>query len=769
VLTPEVIVVTANRAFCRLFQVSPEETEGRPLYELGDGQWDIPALRRLLHEILPLNTAFDDFEVTHDFPKIGRRTMLLNARRLYQSPARPQLILLAMEDATARLSAERAALEREAWFRRLADTTSTAIVIYQGDRFVYVNRAAAELSGYDGEQLLRMRFWDVVHPEFQDLVRERGLARQRGEDIPSRYEFKILRGDRTERWVDFTAGQIEWDGRPAAVGTAVDITARQEAEETLRRRLRELEVLQRVSTALRSASTIGGALRLLLDETLEVYDTDAGSIVLFEPAERALRVQAARGWLAALRDVPLQPGQGLAGTVFASGQPHRSVEFRDDPALSPEARDDIPPGWGGAAVPVKMAMETVGVLLIALRRPRVVSDQEIVTLSALAEMAGATLHRLRLHEETVRRVSHLQALRTVDQAIVGSLDLGLTLGILLDQVMMLLNLDAAGVLLMNVRLGHLLPAAGRGFRGRAYHDRPVRLGDGVAGQAVLEHRTMVVALPEAAPFLARSALYKTEGFQAQVAVPLIAKAQIKGVLEGFYRRAVHPDLESLNLLESLAERGALAIDNAQLFEEVQRTGLELTIAYDETIEGWARALDLRHRETGDHTRRVTEMTVQLARILQLSEEQIVHIRRGAILHDVGKMAVPDQVLFKPGPLTGEEAAQLQRHPELAREVLSPIRFLRPALDIPYCHHERWDGSGYPRGLKAEAIPFAARIFAVVDVFDALTSQRPYRDAWSRAQALAYIQAQSGKLFDPRVVEAFLREYGPPAAPSSPEG
>jgi len=229
------------------------------------------------------------------------------------------------------------------------------------------------------------------------------------------------------------------------------------------------------------------------------------------------------------------------------------------------------------------------------------------------------------------------------------------------------------------------------------------------------------------------------------------------VLEGFHRRPFRPDREWLNLLEAMAGPAAIAIDNAQLFEEVQRSNLELAVAYDATIEGWARALDLRDRETQDHTWRVTEMTLRLARALGVAEDQLAHLRRGALLHDIGKMGVPDAILLKPGPLTEEEWAVMKQHPRLAHEMLSPIAFLRPALDIPYAHHERWDGTGYPRGLRGEEIPLAARIFAVVDVFDALTSDRPYRKAWSREEALAYIRQQAGTHFDPRVVEAFLRE------------
>ena len=183
--------------------------------------------------------------------------------------------------------------------------------------------------------------------------------------------------------------------------------------------------------------------------------------------------------------------------------------------------------------------------------------------------------------------------------------------------------------------------------------------------------------------------------------------------------------------------------------------MDLVLAYDATIEGWSRALDLRDRETEGHTQRVTELTIKLARMMTRNDEELVHIRRGALLHDIGKMGIPDNILLKPGPLTTEEWEVMRRHPFYAYELLAPIPFLRPALDIPYCHHEKWDGSGYPRGLKAEEIPLSARIFAVVDVWDALCSDRPYRQAWEPARAMLYIQEQSEHHFDPRVVASFL--------------
>lgn len=183
---------------------------------------------------------------------------------------------------------------------------------------------------------------------------------------------------------------------------------------------------------------------------------------------------------------------------------------------------------------------------------------------------------------------------------------------------------------------------------------------------------------------------------------------------------------------------------------------QLLSAYEATIEGWSHALDLRDRETEGHSRRVTQLTVKLAQALGIDDNEIMHIRRGALLHDMGKIGIPDSILHKPDKLTDEEWKIMRQHPQLAYDMLYPIEYLRPALEIPLTHHEKWDGSGYPRGLKGEEIPIVARLFAVVDVWDALTSDRPYRPAWSLEQALAYIREQSGKHFDPQVVDLFFK-------------
>jgi putative two-component system response regulator len=212
------------------------------------------------------------------------------------------------------------------------------------------------------------------------------------------------------------------------------------------------------------------------------------------------------------------------------------------------------------------------------------------------------------------------------------------------------------------------------------------------------------------------------------------------------------------LKDRLARLGAAverALDERRLRLEKMRADRELREAYDTTIAGWSRALDLRDKETEGHSERVTALTLQMARAMRLPEADLVHVRRGALLHDIGKMGIPDSILLKPGPLTLDEWALMRRHPDFAHQLLAPIAYLQPALDIPYCHHERWDGTGYPRGLKETEIPLAARIFALADMWDALRSNRPYRRAFRKEQAIVHIREQSGRQFDPGLIDLFL--------------
>nr|MBI2905498.1 GAF domain-containing protein [Chloroflexota bacterium] len=435
-----------------------------------------------------------------------------------------------------------------------------------------------------------------------------------------------------------------------------------------------------------------------------------------------------------------------------------------------------------ASIPLWSGETLRGIMNLAGAEEGLFSDEDLRTLYTVGHQVGQALERARLHqhleelveertaaltaeiavrkraeEEIELQLRRLAALREIDTAITGGTDLPMTLGIVLGSVMTQLNVDAACVYLLNAHQSTLEYVAGRGFRTRAAQTARIRLGESAAGRAALDRRTVITGKAEMAQSDQQFAsLWAEEGFAAHRAVPLIAKGEVKGVLEVFHRLPLNPEPEWVNFLETLGGQAAIAIDNAQLFDHLQRSNVDLWLAYDATIEGWSRALDLRDRETEGHTRRVTEITLRLAQEMEISEEELVHVRRGGLLHDIGKMGVPDSILLKPGPLTDDEWDIMRQHPQYAHDMLSPINYLRPALDIPYCHHEKWDGTGYPRRLRGEQIPLAARIFAVVDVCDALRSDRPYRNAWTDYAVREHLKSLSGLHFDPQILEVCVR-------------
>ena len=367
---------------------------------------------------------------------------------------------------------------------------------------------------------------------------------------------------------------------------------------------------------------------------------------------------------------------------------------------------------------------------------------------------------LKQAEEKIKiPLAQLASLRAIDAAIMSTHDLRMIFYIHLSQTIAKLQVDAARILLFNPSNQTLEFGAAQGFLDPDVTKTRLAMGEGIAGSAAQEgilidgHHLAKDFFTSNAPQLAE------EGFTCFYALPLISKGKVKGTLEVFEREHHSHKREWVDFLNSLAGQAAIAIDNVSLFKDLQRSNTDLQLAYETTLEGWSAALDLRDRETEGHTQRVTKLTEQIAVGMGITGNELLNIRRGALLHDIGKVGVPDRILHKRASLTNNEWKTMRKHPQFAYDMLSPISYLHGALDIPYCHHEKWDGSGYPRGLKGEEIPLAARIFAVVDVYDALTSDRPYRKSWSKKKTLQYIREQAGIHFDPHVVEAFIREMG----------
>jgi PAS domain S-box-containing protein len=693
-------------------------------------------------------------------PIRGRGGALAGSLEVHNSPGRRGFAagdarLLEILAGTAATALENASLlaERERTARRLrqlsqaVEQSPAAVVITDlSGAIEYVNPQFEAVTGYTraealGQNPRLLKSGETPPEEYRALwatLSAGGIWRG---------EFHNRRKDGTLFWEAAAISAIVDDAGRITHYLAVkeDITARKQREQ-------ELKVLADVPAALRAAKDEADVPAVLLRQTLALLRADGAALALAEPdaADRQPRLRVALG----LGRAAPMTGQYLPAESFTAALVEGGA-----PRLRALVGQHLPGGAPGtlAGAPLAAEASVFGVLWVdragATAAP--FSPFEVRLLTAIAEIGASTLHRAELNRQTERQLRWLTALHAIDTAIGASLDLHVTLDVILAQVLDELGASAAAVLLYNSALHELAYAAGRGFSGRAVERTRVRLGEGLAGQAALEQRVLELsgALTVAGGLRPELA---GEGFQAYLAVPLVAKGEITGLLELFDRTLPRPNPDRLRFVELLAGQAAIAIDNAGLFERVQRTNLELSLAYDATIEGWSRALDLRDRETEGHTQRTTALTLALARELHVPEAAQVHMRRGALLHDIGKMGVPDSVLLKPGALTDEEWRVMRRHPALADELLRPIAFLRLARDIPYSHHEKWDGTGYPQQLKGDAIPLAARIFAVADVWDALRSDRPYRPAWSEAAARDYLRAQAGRHFDPAVVAAFFQ-------------
>jgi HD-GYP domain-containing protein (c-di-GMP phosphodiesterase class II) len=561
---------------------------------------------------------------------------------------------------------------------------------------------------------------------------------------------------------EFDSGELDFLTNLAGqVGVAIE-NAR--LFEGTRRRLLETEGLHVVSTALRSAHTIDEALPIILEQLMSLLSAGGASLQMQDPATGEIVIRLAMGAWESATGMRTPPDAGVTGQVFMTGQPYVSDDIvRTGKLYLPDLFTSLP---AAACVPVIAQHQPIGVLWIGRRAP--ILDEEMNLLSAIGEMIGNAIHRMMLNEETERRADEFESLYRSANGLASQWDLQTVLKTVVTQAMELLNSSGSDVYLFDPERGDLVIVVETG--GILHIGSRMRVDEGMAGRVFRNQQPLIV--DDYRVWEGRSPQYYDLAVSAVVEVPVTFAGEKIGVLAAYEvassnRKYTDADARLLSLF---ATQAASAIRNARLLAELRGATSELSMAYDTTLEGWARALELRDKETLGHSRRVTEMTLRLARRLSVPESELTHMRRGVLLHDIGKMGIPDNLLKKTGPLSEDEWTEMRRHPNYARELLYPISYLRPALEIPYCHHERWDGSGYPRGLKGEQIPLAARIFMVVDVYDALSYDRPYRAAWPRHQVLNYLRTQSGRLFDPRVVEAFLglfEETDLPAAEPHP--
>lgn len=641
----------------------------------------------------------------------------------------------------------RAKLKLEAGYRSLVENSVQGLAIIEGTELTFVNSALATILDVDREALVGLPVTALaqhIHPEDRIVAAARfdgsaGSKRNNGCD-----ELRLIRSSGEVRWVELEATHLELDGERVVQGAFIDITRRKQHE-------RELEAIATLAAALRTTRNRPQMISVLLDQTIKLLGAHGAALATQAPDRDEVEFELARGAWGGLVEGRFAANSTLSGQILATGEAFIGVatDVADRlafPAVAAETSQL-------AAVPMIVEDFSLGVLWIGRATPILEGDLRVLT--AIADMAASALRRASLHEETRLRLHRLHALRSIDLAITTSHDLQFVFDVLLEQVLGQIGVDGASVLRHRPVSRTFVRVAARG-KGLPDLSGEVSASVGFAALAG-SSRKMVRTdrLDQKHNTPQENALAKA-GFSTYIGIPLVAGGELRGVMELHHRGRLETDAEKDAFLETLAWQAAIAIDGRCLVEELQDSNRDLAAAYDSTLEGWARALELRDQETEGHTRRVAQLSVELARSLGVEGHELTQIKRGALLHDIGKMAIPDSVLLKPGPLNDGEWEIMRRHPQFAVEMLSGIDYLRPALTIPYGHHERWDGSGYPRGLKGKDIPLAARVFAVVDVWDALCSDRPYREAWPESRAQSYVQEHAGTLFDPDVVKRFIR-------------
>lgn len=672
----------------------------------------------------------------------------------YDQDSKPLYWRGIMMDITDQKTAQERLMKSEEKFSKAFHTSPDSININRLEDGLYleINDGFTQITGYTREDVIGKSSLEInIWANPQD--RQRLVEGLRKDGVVNSMEAEFRAKDGSIRIGLMSARVLDINGEPCILSITRDITQRKQREE-------ELEAIVAVSAAMRQAGSQAEMLPILAEQYRHLFHADSVMICLTDNETAEGSVAFADGSWSKLNQRRISADSKLLREMSEGGEC-----FNAEALSCFEEAFDTPAGCSSMILmPMKTSHAHVGLVIIG--RKAAFDSHDLRILRAVSDIAASALQRVAYHEQTERRLQRLNALHLVNRSINASMDMDFTLGMVLSQVVEQLDVEGAAIYFFREASRSLTLAACRGYRGEPFAS-VYDLRDDPAFQAILDRRMTLIpdlsAVRADQRFLARTL---GQGFSAYAAVPLITKGKVKGVLEIYKRSPFSMDSDWRQYLESLAEQTAIAMGNAEMFSELQKSHADLRFAYEATIEGWSRALDLRDRETEGHTRRVTEMTVRLAQAMGISDDRLIPIRRGALLHDIGKMAIPDAILNKPAALTEEEWVLMRQHPQFAVDLLSPIEYLKPALDIPYCHHEKWDGSGYPRGLKGMQIPLAARIFAVVDVWDALRSDRPYRAAWPDDQVYEYIRSEAGKHFDPQVVQAFF-EYIARNNPSAP--
>ncbi|MEA5077946.1 MAG: PAS domain S-box protein [Anaerolineaceae bacterium] len=629
-----------------------------------------------------------------------------------------------------------------------AAAAGNAIVITdKAGNITWANPAFTELTGYQIPDVLgknpRLLKSGEQEPGFYDnLWATISSGKRWHEELINR------RADGTKYYEEMTISPV-FDSK----GKIIHYIAVKQNIDARKQQEYEREIILATTTVLRSASTRSESIGLFLHQIEKVFHAEGVLFVSFDSALNETWIEQGCGPIGEkVTGMQIPINQGISNMVLKECKAYISNDVSHDPNFL--RADTLGDATCAACLPLQAQDQVIGAIWV--KRKQAITPEDLELLTSLCTLAANSIQQVTLFEKTERQYKQMISIHQVGQAISSILNLKIILDILLRNAVSQLGVDAASILLYEPISGTLSYSAGTGFMTNEIAKTRLNLGEGRAGQAAEERR--VISAPDlthSKDKFSRVILFQQEELCSHHVVPLIDKGEVLGVLEVFSKKKLVPSNEWLELFGILATQAAIAIDNLSLYDELQKRNNELSFAYDATIKGWSIAMDMRDHYSEDHTQRVVDTSIRLAQTLGLSGMDLVNIRRGALLHDIGKFSVPDSILQKTEKLSPVERKTLEKHPLVAYEMLRPISYLKNAIDIPYCHHEKWDGSGYPRGLKGEGIPLAARIFSVVDTWDALTHDRPYRKALSAAEAINEMKSQSGKSFDPVILDTFL--------------
>jgi len=687
-------------------------------------------------------------------------------------------VITIARDISERKRAERALSDREEIYYSFFQTSPDAMFMATQDgHWVDMNQAAVDLFDYQSkEEMMGVHFRELYSkPEDHEAY----LEKLREEESIKDYPLTLRRKDGQEFPTLISSTHYKVDGKVRGYqGTILDLSRERALEEERQQTAEQQEVVDALSQSLRSTLDLEEMYESIVSHLRQVVDVDYLLLFRVKKEREEVDVKFVWGQGQSLDPAYYSPHasqtkmkSSLLTGVIQSGETAEVPDIRkNDAHYAFGQHGEI---YGGKEVegingvtrsallvPLMVDEREIGILEVQSFQKEAFHERDVRICERVATLIAMGLQKSYLLEESQKHIKRLNALHRIDQTITENQSLPMMLDTLRDQLVNLLDVDAVDILYRHPQLDSLKIITQAGFRTNPLKYTDLELGEGPVGGITSSRETLFIPdLEEEGVEFTRSPDFDREEFTSYIGVPLIAKRELVGVLEIFHRSRLDADSEWIDFLEALAGQAAIAIDQRNLYKNLRRSKDQLNEAYDAVIQSWAHAMELRDIETKGHGQRLVDLTLQLAQKLGVEEQAWDDIRRGAYLHDVGKMGIPDRVLKKKGTLTEEEREEIGQHPRYAYEILNSIEHLRPALDIPLYHHERWDGLGYPEGLKGEEIPLAARIFAVVDVWDALRSGRPYREAWSDEKALEHIKEESGKHFDPRVVEAFLEVVG----------